>query len=42
MAAKDRAKIVRIPPGQPSRTAIGYLFVPVVALFEQMGLARGS
>jgi len=41
IAAKDQVKIVRIPPGQPSRTAIGYLFVPVVALFEQMGLGEG-
>ena len=41
MATKDETRIVKIPPGQPSRTAIGYLFVPVVALFEQLGLAEG-
>ena len=41
MAARDETRIVKIPPGQPSRTAIGYLFMPVVALIEQMGLAEG-
>lgn len=40
-ASKDGTKILRIPPGQPSRTAIGYLFVPLVAIFEQLGLAAG-
>lgn len=40
-AVSDETRIIRIPPGQPARTAIGYLFVPAVALFEQLGLAQG-
>ncbi|MCL5104678.1 MAG: SIS domain-containing protein [Armatimonadetes bacterium] len=40
-ASKDGTRIVRIPPGQPSRSAIGYLFIPAVMLFEQFGLASG-
>lgn len=41
MVVKDGGLIVRIPPGQPVRTAFGYMFVPAVALFEQFGLAQG-
>jgi glucose/mannose-6-phosphate isomerase len=40
-AIKDGSKTVRIPPSQPARTAIGYLFIPLVALFERYGLATG-
>ncbi len=37
----DGGLIVRIPPGQPARTAFGYMFVTAVALFEQFRLAEG-
>ncbi len=40
-ASQDGGKIVRIPTGQPPRTAIGYLFVPLVALIERYDLASG-
>lgn len=40
-ASKDGARIVKIPPGQPPRTAIGYLFVPLVAVMESYGLVSG-
>ena len=42
MAARDGTKIVRIPSDQPSRFAIGYLFVPLVAIIESLGLVSGS
>jgi glucose/mannose-6-phosphate isomerase len=38
IAAADGTKMVRIPGGQPSRSAIGYLFVPLVAVMEKLGL----
>lgn len=40
-AMKDGTPFVRIQPGQPSRTAIGYLLIPLILLFEQLGLASG-
>lgn len=40
-AAADGVTIIRIPPGQPARTAIGYLFVPIVTVIEQFGLGEG-
>ena len=40
-AAKDGTKIIKIPPGQPVRSAIGYLLVPLVAVIERCGLASG-
>ena len=40
-ASKDGARAIKIPPSQATRTAIGYLFMPVVAALEQMGLAEG-
>lgn len=40
--AKDGGRTVRIPPGQPSRTAIGYLYIPIVAVLEQLGLVSGA
>ena len=38
-AVTDRRLIVKIPAGQPSRCAIGYLLLPLVAAVEQLGLA---
>jgi glucose/mannose-6-phosphate isomerase len=41
-AAKDGTRIVKIPPGQPARSAIGYLFVPLVAILEKLELMSGQ
>lgn len=38
MAAAEKWPIVTIPGGQPPRTALGYLFLPVVKLCEMIGL----
>lgn len=40
-ASKDGTKIIKIPPGQPNRSAIGYLFVPLMVAVEKCGLVRG-
>ncbi len=40
-ASEEGTRVIRIPPSQPPRTAIGYMFVPVVTALEQMGLAEG-
>ena len=40
-ASKDGTKIIKIPPGQPTRSAIGYLFVPLVSVIEKYELASG-
>ena len=40
-AAKDGTRIIKIPPGQPARSAIGYLFVPLLAVIEKCGLTSG-
>lgn len=40
-ASNEGAKIVKIPPGQPHRTAIGYLFAPLVVVMEKLELAEG-
>lgn len=40
-ASKDGTKIIKIPPGQPNRSAVGYLFVPLVAAVEKCGLVSG-
>ncbi len=40
-ANRDGVKIVRILPGQPQRTAIGYLFAPIVVAVEKLGLVTG-
>jgi glucose/mannose-6-phosphate isomerase len=42
LAASDGAKVVKVPPGQPARTAIGYLFMPVVAVLEKLELLTGQ
>lgn len=37
---KNGAPVVRIPGGQPPRTAIGYMFFPMVVKLEQAGLIK--
>ncbi|MHB9038112.1 MAG: SIS domain-containing protein [Armatimonadota bacterium] len=41
-AAKDGTRVVKIPPGQPARSSIGYLFVPIVAILEKLELMTGQ
>jgi glucose/mannose-6-phosphate isomerase len=41
-ASNDDGRIVKIPSGQPSRTAIGYLYAPIVAVIEGLGLVSGA
>lgn len=41
-ASKDGVKIVKILSGQPTRSAIGYLFVPLVTVIEKCGLVSGQ
>ena len=41
-ASKDEIKTIKIPPGQLHRSAIGYLFVPLVVTVERLGLADGQ
>ncbi len=38
LASKDGFPIIEIPGGQPPRTALGLLFVPVVSACERLGL----
>lgn len=38
LAVADGFPLVQIPSGQPPRTALGYLFVPIVVACEQLGL----
>lgn len=38
LARDRRLPLVRIPSGQPPRTALGFLFVPLVSLASRMGL----
>ena len=40
-ASADGAVIAKILPGQPRRTAIGYLLAPIVIAVEKMGLTEG-
>lgn len=40
-ASIDGTKIIKIPAGQPARSAIGYLFVPIAVALERYGLAFG-
>jgi len=35
------SRSIRIPPGHPSRTALGYLVAPIVVAIERLGLAPG-
>lgn len=39
-ASEDGTKTIRIPGGQPARTAIGYILLPVVAALERLGVAQ--
>lgn len=41
-AAKEGIARVSIPPGQPQRSAIGYLLVPIIATIERLGLVEGE
>ncbi len=41
-ASNEEIGTIRIPPGQPERSAIGYLFVPLVVAVERLGLASGQ
>lgn len=41
-AVADGARIFRMAPGQPARTAVGYLFVPVVCIAQSLGLVTGG
>lgn len=40
-AVSDGTELVRIPAGQPARTAIGYLVVPIPVVIEKLGLVDG-
>lgn len=40
-ASSDGSKIFKIPPGQPGRSAFGYLLVPIIASAHAVGLAPG-
>lgn len=40
-ATSDGVPTVKVPPGQPERTAIGYLLAPLVVYLEKLGLAPG-
>jgi len=42
LALADGVQVFRIPPGQPARTAVGYLFVPVVCIAQRLGLVTGG
>lgn len=37
-AERDGFPVVKIPAGQPPRTALGYLFIPVAAVCSKLGL----
>jgi len=41
-ATSEGIRTIKIPPGQPHRSAIGYLFVPLVVTVEKLGFATGS
>ena len=38
MAAGDGVPVLRVPPGLPPRSAIGYLFLPALVLLERLGV----
>ncbi len=40
-AANEEVPAIKIPPGQPGRTAIGYLLVPIIAVLDKVGVAPG-
>jgi glucose/mannose-6-phosphate isomerase len=37
-AAKDGMRVVKIPTGQSARTAVGYMFIEILAIMAQYGL----
>ncbi|NLN75779.1 MAG: SIS domain-containing protein [Armatimonadetes bacterium] len=41
-AAKDGIGRFTIPPGQPLRTAFGYLLLPIIVTIERLGLVKGE
>lgn len=41
-ANKEEVRAIKIPPGQPGRSAIGYLLVPIIATIEKFGIAQGQ
>lgn len=41
-AKKEEVRAIRIPPGQPGRSAIGYLLVPIIATIEKFGIVQGQ
>ncbi len=42
MAGNEDVRVIKIPPGQPGRTAIGYLLVPIIATIETYGITQGQ
>jgi len=40
-AVRDGVQTIKVPPGQPERTAIGYLIAPLVVYLEKLGIAPG-
>lgn len=41
-ASSEEIDTIRIPPGQSQRSAIGYLFVPLIVAIEKLGLTSGQ
>jgi len=41
-ARRDGVDLVLVPGGQPPRSATGYMFVPMMFVFEKLGVARGA
>lgn len=40
-AAEDGTATIKIPGGQPARTAVGYILLPVVAALDRLGIVSG-
>ena len=40
-ASEDGTKTIKMPGGQPARTALGYILLPVVSALERLGIAPG-
>lgn len=41
-ASSGGSKVFKVPPGQPARSALGYLVIPIVAVVSSCGLAQGA
>lgn len=39
--AADGLKAIKVPPGQPARTAIGYMLIPLFVVAEKCGVVSG-